>query len=238
MEAIIANIFKILEEASKEIRELSREMRQFSREMQELKESHAELREAQAELREAQAELREAQARTDKQIKETAEQLKETDKQIKETAAQLKETDRKLASIGLQLGNMGHNLGDVAEEIFYRSFESHPYIGDIHFDRVERNIRRSKDKDEIDIILYNGEYVVIIEVKYKAHPDFIQQIAETKAREFRESHSNYTKHKLCIGIATLITNDALIQAAREAGVYLVTQKGDNMVISDNQVRMF
>ena len=195
------------------------------------------------ELHISQAKTDEQLKKTDEQIKElhisqakTDEQLKKTDEQMKETAEQIKETDRVMKSIGQQLGGLGNHLGDSSEEFFFRSFEKKPVLGDIVFDSVERWIKKTKKSREIDILLINGSCVALIEVKFKADYKKLEEIKAQKICGFRENHFQYRNHKLYFGIASMSTEPELIEAAREAKMFLLTQQGDHLVVANDQAQ--
>ena len=174
------------------------------------------------ELREGTNELRESQKRTDEQMKRTDEQIKRT--------------DEKLERIGKRLGSLGIAQGEFAEELFYRSLEDSPVLGDIIFDEVERRVRISAHDYEFDIILKNGLSIGLVEVKYKAHPEEICEIVKKRTETFRKRFNEYSDHKLYFGLATTITTPNLINKAKEEGIFLLTQKGDHMEIVNSDVK--
>ena len=202
-----------------------------------------ELREGTNELREGINELKESQQRTDEQIKRTSDQILElkesqdrTDEQMKRTDEQIKRTDEKLERIGKRLGSLGIAQGEFAEELFYRSLEDSPVLGDIIFDEVERRVRISAHDYEFDIILKNGSSIGLVEVKYKAHPEEICEIVKKRTETFRKRFNEYSGHKLYFGLATTITTPNLINKAKEEGIFLLTQKGDHMEIVNSDVK--
>ena len=106
--------------------------------------------------------LEASQEKTDEQMKKTDEQMKKTDEQMKETQITLK----KVAKL---VGNISNNQGDIAEEFFYNSLADKPILNGVHYDFIDKNAHRSKNKieDEYDILLVNGNDIAIVEVKYR-----------------------------------------------------------------------
>jgi len=97
--------------------------------------------------------------------------FQETDKQFKETDKRMQETDRKIDKLAKLYGGVSENSKDVAEEFFRRGLEARSSLFGIEYTEVDHLARTSKKRQgEYDIVLHNGEYAIIIEVKYKLHP--------------------------------------------------------------------
>ena len=171
--------------------------------------------------------LIEAQARTDAQ-------LARTDAQLARTDAQLAETDARMDRMGIRLANVGFNVGQEAEEYFYRTLKRNPKISNLEFDEVKRWVRHERVNGEIDILLLNGDSVLIIEVKFKAHPKKIVKIRNKKVDFLKKNFQQYQGYKTYFAIATLITNDALIEQSKLAGAFLLTQTGDRLEVLNDQ----
>ncbi len=201
--------------------------------IEELRKTQAENAVQQAvQQKEAQASLKE----TDAILKENAVQQKEIKASLKETDALLKKTVRKLDSIGDQLAAIGINTGQSAEEFFFRSVGKTLKLADIQFDSIERNVSMSDELPEFDMVLSNGTHVMILEVKYKAHPDEVGELAMKKTGNFRKLYPRYRNHALHFGIASMITNTDLVREARREGVCLLTQQGDHLAVVDGPVK--
>ena len=165
-------------------------------------------------------------------VREADKRHAEVEKQIAKTDAQLEKTSRKLDRLGELVGNISNNQGDIAEEFFYRSFKKNPVLNNIKFDSVSRNMNNSikQLEDEYDIVLVNGDCVAIIEVKAKAHENDLEKMITKKVVNFPILFSHYKNYKLYAGIATLVTNNKLIEKAKELGLFLITQQGDHAEI--------
>ena len=225
-------IHKILLESSRQILKLNRSQAKTDAQIMELKESQSKT-DAQIAQTDAQImELKESQAKTDAQTAQTDVQIAQTDAEIAQTDARMKETFRRLESIGQRFGIFDNDIGVSTEEFFYRGFEDNPVLGNIVFNRVEHWVRQSGNDHESDILLINDSSVAIIEVKFKVHPQMLREFKAKKIRFFRKNHHIYRKHKLYFGIAFMSTNEELINAAKDAGIFLITQKGDQLVVSN------
>ena len=51
------------------------------------------------------------------------------------------------------------------------------------------------------MMLINGSHVMLLEVKYKAHPDQVEELAKGKTKFFRKQYTDYQNHALHFGIA-------------------------------------
>ena len=203
-----------------------------------------------------------SQAKTDEQLARTDQQLAQNSKDIanllrsqdrtdaqllelrrlqEKTDAQIAKNSKNIDSIGSQLANIGFNNGDFAEELFFNSLYANPFLGRLRYDSVKRNVsnrRRHRDEGEYDIVMYNGDTVALIEVKYKAHINDIAKLLKNEPQNFRKTFTEYKDYKFYLGLASTVTDDKLIAEAREAGIFLLTQKGQHIEVVNEEVHSF
>ena len=148
------------------------------------------------------------------------------------------DTDRRLKNLGDKMEGFMGNYGAATEELFYRCFEERPFLGEVEFDSVGRRIKIDENSAEFDVVLTNGECVGIVEVKSKAHPKDLDSLIDRKIRHFKLDYPEFENHAFYFGIASLVTHRDLIDRAREKGIFLLTQKGDNLEIVNDEVRTF
>jgi hypothetical protein len=204
------------------------------------------------ELKDLVASLAVAQDRTDAQLARTDAQLARTDEQLAKTDAQLARTDEQLQKLGFrvdamclrvdsvcaQLGGIANNQGDVAEEFFFRALDRNPVIGGVKFDRVEQHIlvgSRGR-QTEFDLLLYNGNSLAIIEVKYKVHPKSLVQLTKQIERH-RECFPEYSHYALYAGIAGMSIPSEISDEAHEKGYFVLHQQGDVLVADSSCMRV-
>ena len=157
------------------------------------------------------------------------------------TDVQLAKTDAQLEKVAKILGNIGISNGDFAEELFYNSLYANPFLGGLRYDSVERNVpnrRRHRDEGEYDIVMYNGDTVALIEVKYKAHTNDIAKLLKNEPQNFRQTFTEYKDYKFYLGLASTVTYDKLITEAREAGIFLLPQRGQHIEVVNEEVHSF
>ena len=168
------------------------------------------------------------QAAADKSMAELRQTIKETDDQIKKTSK--------------ILGNYGNNLGSIAEEYFFNSFEKGKtdFFGE-KFDEIRRNVKRFDEdivkKDEYDILLINGKSIGIIEIKSKAHINDIPSVIN-KAETFRNSFPKFQKHKIYLGLASMVFYDELEIECQKYGIAIIKQVGDTIIINEEKIKVY
>ena len=159
--------------------------------------------------------------------KETDAQMKATDAQMKATDAQLKATDKKLDKVARMLGGIGENQGDIAEDFFYNSFVKNNCLGEIVFDDITKNMfkHRGNLQEEYDLFLTNGESIVLIEVKYKAHLNDIKKL-ERKINNFKKLFPHYRGYKLYGAMASFYFNQDTKKELLNQGYFIIERSGD------------
>jgi hypothetical protein len=173
-------------------------------------------------------ETQKMQQETDRLIKEMRENHVETERVIKES---LKDLDAKI-------GRWSTNHGFFAEEYFINSFTrgNKNFFGE-KFDKIITNAPGIKVDAEYDIVLLNGKSVAIIEVKFKAHENDIPNVIK-KAETFRINYSEFAKHKIYLGLASMSFYKKLEKECTENGVAIIKQVGDTMVINDQHLKIY
>jgi len=178
-------------------------------------------------------------------VKETSLQMKETDRIVKETSLQMKETDRVVKEVSRQLGGMGNSKGEFAEEFFYNTLEKTMTFAGVHFDQISdkfaRNIvmpDRTEKRAQFDIVLLNGDSIALIEVKYKAEKEDVEEMIKEKLPNFRFLYPEYENYKLYLGLGSMVLRDHIIQEAKKLGIGLMRQDGDAVEYQTQWVRVY
>jgi len=147
-----------------------------------------------------------------------------------------KETDRQMKETYRQIGELGNRFGELAEHLVAPSIMEK--FNELGFNFTER----SRDKEihepnnpnaftEVDILLENGDIVIVVEVKSKPNEadvdkhvkrmEVLRQIADKKG----------DKRKYQGAIAGAIMNQALQNYITKNGFYLIEQSGDTVKIT-------
>ena len=176
---------------------------------------------------------------TDEELKNLVASLavsqKETDAKFKETDAKFKETDRFLKEIGKAVGSYGNVEGQIFEDQIFYSFQKHPYLNDIKFEEVQRNWKRSMHglAAEYDVVLLNGSFVGVVEAKRKLEKEDVIKFSEKTLPVFKSLYPDMQDKKLIGAFAAATVDERVLDAAKDAGILILTQDGQALrVVSD------
>jgi hypothetical protein len=203
----------------------------------------AQLAESRAQLAESNAKLTAQVAQTNAQLAKTDAQLAHTDAQLAKTDAQVKsdlaETQRVMKEIGRRMGAMASNQGDVTEEFFYNSLRQKMELGGIEFDTIYGNfvIGNKKRNSELDILMVNGQSAALIEVKYKAHVNDLDQV-EQKIADYRSLRPEHKDFKLYAGLAGFSVPQDVVEEAHKRGMFVLKRQGDLLETEASGMRAF
>jgi hypothetical protein len=173
------------------------------------------------------------------------EKFAETDRilteKFAETDRRFKETERLVKANCREIGGISKSNGDAAEAYFYNSFKKHPHFAGQDYQFVEQKVlRHSKAlnlEDEFDLVLYNGTSVVIIEVKYNAKKEDIEQVLK-KVDTFKKLRPQYKDYTFYLGLAGLNVYKNAEKEAQKQGVAVIKQMGKKVVINDAHLKAF
>jgi len=171
-------------------------------------------------FRESREQLRESR----EQIREVWEQMKETDRKIRETDEQIKKTSREVGTLGSRIGEIIEYMvgGNIVEQFQTLGIEITSLC------RYKQFGKRGTGKSgEIDVLLENGDIVVLIEVKTKlTHDDVREQI------ELMEKYRLYgnEKRRILGAVAGAVIAENVVQFAHGQGLYVIVQSGEAVEI--------
>jgi hypothetical protein len=200
------------------------------------------MKETDRQMKETDRELKEMMKETDRQKKETdhelKEMMKETDRQMKETDRELKEmmkeTDRKIKETNRQIGELGGRFGDLVEHIVAPNLaEKFNSLG-FNFGKMGTDIvfkdSQGKFIAEVDIMLENGDAVMVVEVKSKLTVTYVREhIARMKKlRVYSDEHGD--KRQLLGTVAAAVVPQGVKEFVVKNGFYLIEQSGDTLKI--------
>jgi len=154
---------------------------------------------------------------------------------------QIWETQRIVKENSKQIGGMGNSNGVVAESYFRNSFAKSMSFAGQEFDHIDAPLRRKNKtlnlQGEYDIVMYNGNAVAIIEIKYNADKEDVEQTLQ-KVEVFKKLFPQYQNYDIYLGLATLSIDEKAEKEAIKQGVGIIKQVGDTMVINDKNLKVF
>lgn len=178
-------------------------------------------------------ELIASQTKTDAQLAKTDEQMAKRDAQFAETDKQVKLTSRIISGIGI-------NLGNASEQLFYESLKKNMTIGEIKFDTIVENVsvKKKKHQAELDILMYNGEYVAIIETKHNVQKSDIDELTTKKVESYRKLFPKYADYNLILGMAGTSFSKDMQDYASVKGVAVLLHRGETFVVNARNIKEF
>ncbi len=168
-----------------------------------------------------------------RQAKETDRKMAETDRRMAETDKRMAETDKRIDKLAKLYSGVSENSKDFAEEFFKRSLESKNSVFGIQYDQVAHLEKHTKKlQGEYDIVLFNGEIMIVIEVKYKLHPNDVDVFVSRKLPNFKRLFPEYKQNKIIGAVAGMSVPRSSNDLAQQHGLLVLTQAGDNISVSN------
>jgi DNA repair exonuclease SbcCD ATPase subunit len=198
------------------------------------REEEARKREEEARKREEEARKREEEARK-RQEEETRIWQEESRKREEELQESRKALDRDLRNLAKQVGGITDTLGKFAQEqVHPRLVEMFRKRG-VFMEEIHHNIvvqRDGLDYLEIDLLLVNTVYSVVVEVKNTLTPKDIDEHIE-RLEKLQKSPSRSIKGTKMYGaVAAMIMSHEVERYAIKKGFFVVKPNGDSVEISN------
>ena len=137
-----------------------------------------------------------------------------------------------------QFGEFTNSYGREAEVLFYRSLNRTRKIANIEFDRLFPNVQPTKKSRQYDMVLVNGEYVALVEVKRSAKLEDLETLVEVQAKAFRNDMPEYKDKKLICVLAFFQCDEKLIPKAKEKGVCVIFKNGFHIKQDYEKLKLF
>jgi hypothetical protein len=187
-------------------------------------------RQIKAEQEKHDRQIKEEQAEHSRLIKEKQEIA---DKEVREIRRLQRETQK-------EIGGIGKSNGEYAEQFFIRAMKKTHSFGGITYNRVDYNWSSSRGgiDEEYDIILHNGDYVTLIEIKYKFKQDDLKTFVNRKVPHFRILFPEYADKKIYLGIAGFAFEDGVVEYAKSRGIGILLKDGKNVEYDYGTLKLF
>ena len=161
----------------------------------------------------------------------------------KEIVVHQKETDRLIKENARRQGATDHNNGDIAEEFFFQAFDKTKRIDNIEFSYVHPHFNVPAGKHsalEIDILLLNGKWCAVVEVKYKCHPNDVTRFYKKQDKILtilaRQSFHPYYPEKYMFVLASNLFVPGCEKRSYEYGIALVRPDGQELAIDTSHLK--
>jgi hypothetical protein len=164
-------------------------------------------------------------------FQESDRRFKETEQSMKEA---MKETDRIVKETNRIVGNLGNKFGKLAEYLVVPNMLEKFKALDYTFTKAGRNIEFREQNGafltEVDVLLENGDFVMIVEVKSDLTVSDVKDHVERmeKLRRYADDHGD--ARKLLGAVAGAIMTRQVKTYAFTTGFYVIEQSGDTVKI--------
>lgn len=157
--------------------------------------------------------------------------VEEVWRMIQETEKLFKENGLNIDQLDTLYGSVSENSREMAEEFFKKGLEARDSIFGIKYEQVDRLERKRKSlQGEYDIVLHNGEYAIVIEVKFKLHPDDVDDFIGRKLPKFKPLFKEYAHKKVIGAVAALTIPKESYEKAKKYGLLVLSQAGESIAV--------
>ena len=188
----------------------------------------ATLREVAELQKETRLQMQEAKKEAEERQADAEKQMQETRRIVQETTEQMKKTDKKI-------GELTNRFGELAEHLVAPSIREKFNALGFAFGEVSRDKEivdaQGNSVAEIDILLENGDTVMVVEVKAK--PKQKEVDAHIKRMDIlrRRADARNDKRTFMGAIAGAIMTNEMRAYILKTGFYAIEQTGDTVKIS-------
>jgi hypothetical protein len=180
-----------------------------------------------------QAEWQKEAAERKKKVEEEFEELKRV---VKEVGEEQKKTARQIEATNKQIGKLGGRYGEMVEAMVMPNLVEKFRKLNFEVNRASRGStiedRKNGIAAEIDILLENGDKVMIVEVKSKPTTEDVNDHVKRmqKVRLHADLHGD--KRKFRGAVAGMVMNDAMRDCILGHGGYVIEPSGDTFNITE------
>jgi len=247
-------IWALLRETDRIVKETAQQMRETDRRMQETDRQRRETEQLVKDIARRQEDIACRQKETARQMQETGRRMQgaakrneETDRLFKEnaeyqkeTAQQMRLTDWKIDKLQINLGGLNSSMGDLAEtligERLWEKFAGYPYNLQRAQPKVPVHDENHRVITNIDILLWDGEWVMAVEVRRSIkdgresaeEEDVVARHVRRMAEIRRYPPAAAAGKKLLGAIAAGIVEPNTREKAHKAGFFVLELQGESV----------
>jgi hypothetical protein len=200
-----------------------------------------------AKLRQQFAEERAAREAEDaKRRKKEAKRREELVKQFAERDAADKarwdKDQRRMKHINELYGGVSKTLGQQSEQFFQKALKNANFsFGGVVYNRMTPRLKGifGQLQDEYDIVLHNGAYLAIIEVKHRFRLSDLHVLLDRKLPNFYTLYPEYSDGKtIYLGIAGFSFDDGVVEEAISRGIGILSKDGKHVRFDDAHLKAY
>lgn len=139
---------------------------------------------------------------------------------------------REMNALKEEFGGHQRTLSEIVEDAVYQKLSQERKLGGVAFKSIAKNVRDFTGQ-EYDIVLQNGTYTALIEVKQKARSKDITKLLEKQVGSLREGFRLPKNQRIIAGIAGRVIPDDVKKEAEKKGVVIITQNGGDITFANS-----
>ncbi|MFO1431532.1 MAG: DUF3782 domain-containing protein [Candidatus Competibacteraceae bacterium] len=180
---------------------------------------------------------------TDQMFRETSQKFRETDEKFQNTDQKFRDTDLKLDRLEAMVARTSRNVDDLTgkwgkflegmvapacKTLFAdRNIPVHKVLQRVQVEYGDRHM-------EIDILVVNEGYVVLVGVKSTLKVDDVRDHLE-RLGQFREFFPEYADKQILGAVAGIVIEEQADRFAYREGLFVIGQAGDTVrILNDNK----
>jgi len=151
------------------------------------------------------------------------------------TDRQFKETSRELKEIGKRVDGLSSKWGRFVEGLLVPAVKRLFNERGIAVEKVTQRVKIHKNGDtiEIDIMVINREYVVLVEAKSTLSVENVNEHLEKIAR-FKSFFPEYADRKVLGAVAGIVIDESADRYAYKSGLFVIGQSGETVKILNDK----
>lgn len=161
--------------------------------------------------------------------------FEETDRRFKETDRQFKETSRELKEMGKRVDGLTSKWGRFVEGLLVPAVERLFKERGITVEKVSQRLKIHKNGDtmEIDILVINREFAVLVEAKSTLSVENVNEHLDKLAR-FKSFFPEYADRKVVGAVAGIVIDEGVDRYAYKSGLFVIGQSGETVKILNDK----
>jgi hypothetical protein len=188
-----------------------------------------------AAMMESKARMEEESKKMREEIRESHEQMKESHERMKEEMEKThKKTAKLVAELSKNIGGVQNSIVRLTESMFTADLRSKFNALGYEFTRAAFRIEYTENDNvitEVDAILENGDYILLLEIKTELKLEFVGGHLERieKVRKYMDDHGDI--RKIVGAVAGGAVPESVLRYAHKNGLFVIVQSGDSTALA-------
>ncbi len=167
----------------------------------------------------------------DQEREQKRQKLEQERKRLEQEREKLEhKRDQKWEKLKELVGGMGETHGRLAEDFFYEALRKNRWIGGMHFGEIRPNVivdRRGR-RAEYDLVMHNGKYVAVVEIKLRLRKTDVEKVHKTLLPNAMRRLPELRGRILVPVVAGMTVDDDAVALAHEYGYVVLSPDGQKV----------